>query len=204
MVATYTVWKTLLTAAPPSPGFLVINNSAQYVAFVDARDGSGVLQPGALVEISLGDGDDDFIPLSLGDSLVNRTGGKVRLKWAAQSGITTSLLIAGDASLINYKANPGAALVVGDLGDALTNAAVAPGNAPGGTLLLAANANRRRVTLVNDGGVTVYLGKNGITAAAGYPLIPGDTFSTSDFLGALYGITASGTGAIRVFEEYKA
>jgi hypothetical protein len=81
---------------------------------------------------------------------------------------------------------------------------VAPDATVGGTSLIAANANRRRVTLVNDGGVTVYLGATGVTAAAGFPLDPGAVYSTSEFLGALFAITASGTGAVRVMEEYKA
>jgi hypothetical protein len=85
------------------------------------------------------------------------------------------------------------------LGTAIAATAAAPTTAA--TLIVAANTSRKAVTLKNAGSVTVYLGASGVTTAAGSPLLAGESFSTERTSAALYGITASGTGDVRVLEE---
>ena len=68
------------------------------------------------------------------------------------------------------------------------------------TSILALNASRKGVALKAVDG-TVYLGGSGVTTSTGFPLYVGETFSTSSFLGAIFGITASGTTNVRYWEE---
>ena len=67
--------------------------------------------------------------------------------------------------------------------------------------VLASNAARVSATIYNNGSVTVYLGKDGtVTAANGIPLIPGATLNDTSSLDAWFGITAAGTGDLRIVE----
>lgn len=80
-----------------------------------------------------------------------------------------------------------------------TFSAAAPTTAA--TLLLAANASRTTALLANNGTQTVYLGvANTVTTANGVPLAPGATLTDETTTGAWWGITASGTGDVRVVE----
>jgi hypothetical protein len=68
-------------------------------------------------------------------------------------------------------------------------------------LILAANADRVTALIVNNGSVTVYLGKaNTVTAANGLPLVAGATLEDGESGSAWYGITASGSSDVRVLE----
>ena len=69
------------------------------------------------------------------------------------------------------------------------------------SMLLAGNSNRTGLTIYNVGEVTVYIHKySGVTAANGFP-IPADSFLEVEGLTEdLYGITASGTGDLRIAE----
>jgi hypothetical protein len=69
------------------------------------------------------------------------------------------------------------------------------------TQLLAANNARVVASLTNNGGQTVYLGKdNTVTTASGTPLAPGETWEDRESLDAWYGVVASGTGDMRLVE----
>lgn len=62
------------------------------------------------------------------------------------------------------------------------------------TQIVAAYPSRSGITIVNTGGVTVYIGENAtVTTATGYPLAASASVSFST-TGAVYGITA-GTAA---------
>lgn len=71
------------------------------------------------------------------------------------------------------------------------------------TLLAAANGSRRELRVANVGSATVYYGKTGVTTATGQPIAPGQTLFEDTYNGALYGIVASGTVAVRVMEVTK-
>lgn len=70
----------------------------------------------------------------------------------------------------------------------------------GATSILAANYERKGFVLSALDG-TVYLGGSGVTTSTGFPLATGQSISSSAFLGAVYGITASGTVNVRYWEE---
>lgn len=68
------------------------------------------------------------------------------------------------------------------------------------TLILAANVERKSLTIKAIDG-TVYLGGSGVTTGSGFPIEAGESFSSTTFLGAVYGRTASGTVNVRAWEE---
>lgn len=69
------------------------------------------------------------------------------------------------------------------------------------TLLKASNVDRKGIAISNHGEVTVYLGfANTVTTATGFPLSPGGSYADDIYTGDWYGITAAGTGDIRVIE----
>lgn len=72
----------------------------------------------------------------------------------------------------------------------------------GGTLLLAANANRRVAWLFNDGSARVYVGPTGLTSTANsYPLEPKSQipWEADD---AIYALSSSGTQKVYYMETY--
>lgn len=80
-----------------------------------------------------------------------------------------------------------------------TTAAVSVGSTA--TLILAANADRERALIVNNGSQTIYLGKdNTVTTANGLPLAAGASLEDDRTSDAWYGIVASGTADVRVLE----
>lgn len=80
-----------------------------------------------------------------------------------------------------------------------TFSTAAPTNAAAS--ILAANADRERALIYNNGSVTVYLGKdNTVTTANGFPLLPGASLEDDRTSGAWFGITAAGTGDLRIME----
>lgn len=69
----------------------------------------------------------------------------------------------------------------------------------GGILLSDAGAWKAR-TFVNNGSVTVYMGKSGVTSSSGIPLAANASMSDDVSLDAWYGITGSSTADVRVLE----
>jgi len=73
--------------------------------------------------------------------------------------------------------------------------------------LIASNTDRKGVFIQNGGTATAYIGgDNSVVstvnnANGGYPTVPGEFFFTNDYTGDIYGITASGTTTLQVFEE---
>lgn len=70
----------------------------------------------------------------------------------------------------------------------------------GATSILAANYERKGFIIQATDG-TVYLGGSGVLTTTGFPLAAGQSISSSAFLGAVYGITSSGTVNVRYWEE---
>ena len=69
------------------------------------------------------------------------------------------------------------------------------------TLLLAANGSRQSALLSNNGSQTVYVGKNSsVTTSNGVPIPAGSSLTDKSSRDAWYGITASGTGDMRICE----
>ena len=71
-----------------------------------------------------------------------------------------------------------------------------------GNLIIAANPDRRRVTIENEGANPLYIGPIGFTAAAGLLLAGGaHTSVTLVTRAAIYGIATGGTDDVRYLEE---
>lgn len=70
------------------------------------------------------------------------------------------------------------------------------------TLIVTANASRKRVTIVQHGTTDVYLGGSGVTTSTG-ALLAGTKGNQLIFRGddAIYGIVASGTQTVSYTEE---
>jgi hypothetical protein len=68
------------------------------------------------------------------------------------------------------------------------------------TSILAANVERKGFAIKAIDG-TVYLGGSGVASGTGFKLDTGETFTSVAFIGAVYGITASGTVNVRYWEE---
>lgn len=68
--------------------------------------------------------------------------------------------------------------------------------------LVASRATRTRLTMINRGSVSVYVGPATVTTANGVELKPGESMTFEMAGTTLQGITASGTGNIHYWEEY--
>ena len=74
-----------------------------------------------------------------------------------------------------------------------------PGPSSSASSVAAADPERISLTIHNAGTVTVYLGKdNTVTTSNGFPLVAGATLSDETSVDAWWGITASGTGDLRI------
>ncbi|NCZ53783.1 MAG: hypothetical protein EBY81_07805 [Verrucomicrobia bacterium] len=68
--------------------------------------------------------------------------------------------------------------------------------------IVSASPWRRSVTISNTGTVSVSIGASGVTAATGILLVPQASVTITDAANAaIYGITASGTGAVTYMTE---
>lgn len=85
----------------------------------------------------------------------------------------------------------------------LATAQVTVVSTAGGTLVAAARAGRRSVTVTNNGTIAVSLGGSGVTTSTGV-VLPGVVGASVTFLfsGNLYGIAASATDSVSVAELY--
>ena len=63
------------------------------------------------------------------------------------------------------------------------------------TAISASNTSRKKVIVTNEGTVTMYLGGSGVTTSDGLPLLSGDSFQTSDYVGTVFGVVAGTTSA---------
>jgi hypothetical protein len=68
------------------------------------------------------------------------------------------------------------------------------------TQVVAENTSRKLAFINNNSAVVVYIGTSGVTTTNGYPLAANGNFINVDTISALYGIVASGTADVRVFE----
>lgn len=114
---------------------------------------------------------------------------------AAPSGLPISPPRVAPVTLYDSSGN---ALQAGLPQGTATGSAAAPTSVA--AVALAANVNRKTAIIYNNGSVTVYLGGSGVTTANGLPLLPGAAFVDDRTTGVWYGVTASGTGDLRIIE----
>lgn len=83
-------------------------------------------------------------------------------------------------------------------GSKSTVAAVSVGTSA--TPIIASNAARKALYIVNNGTVPVYLGNSGVATTTGLPLLAAGSVTDVVTTDAWYGIVASGTADVRVVE----
>ena len=67
------------------------------------------------------------------------------------------------------------------------------------TTIVTTDGDSSSLAIYNTGSVTVYLGGSGVSSAQGFPLLIGSTIIISiPSNTTVYGITASGTGTLRI------
>ena len=123
------------------------------------------------------------------------SGNPVKMGGRAQATAPTAV---ADGDRVNAWFSRNGALVVNAEKGTPTFTAAAPTTSA--TLLLAANTSRKSALLYNNGSQVVYLGGSGVTTSTGQPVPPGGAIADGAGAGAWYGITATGTGDIRVTE----
>lgn len=79
----------------------------------------------------------------------------------------------------------------------------APTTSSGSTAIASVRETRKRIVLVNHGTVDVFIGASGVTTSTGLKLAVGAALTVYT-TAAVYGVTASGTGAVHYIEEYDA
>ena len=151
------------------------------VEFVNARGGNNFRAEG--VEVGMSDiGPGDIFHTLRVTSATNQS-----FKIAVYAGNITVTKIAGTVSVSGAGAVAVAAVTV-------NNAAVS---------LAAFRANRKSVTIYNNGANTVFLGPAGVTTADGLPLSAGGSYTVDSSQAAIFGIAAAATAEnIRVIEHY--
>lgn len=118
----------------------------------------------------------------------------VKLAIAADGSATVLPGDATDGLLVNLGANNDVTIAKG------ATAFTDPACDTSADLLLAANSSRKAAIIQNVGTVDVYVGPSGVTTTSGLHLEPGASLTDTSSTSAWYGITASGTGDLRVCE----
>lgn len=193
----YQVLSQPLAAAEVGKIFDLQTGYLHVARFVNA-DGTENLS--GLVECSLSYGEDDWLPLGPNaDISLTTPRDRIRLRWAAQAGVTAILVIAKDPTAFQV-ANPPARLFVSTAGGTtIATGVVAVGT--GATLIRAANSSRQSLTVQNDGGADVFIGAAAVALATGLRLTPGAIMAIDKTTAAIYGIVAAGSINVRYLEE---
>lgn len=124
--------------------------------------------------------------------------GHVQIVKLAYSADGSATLVDADVDGLHvYLTNPGDISGGGGSGSKTAAAATCDTTAD---QLVAANASRVSLLIRNVGTVDIYLGLSGVTTSTGMLLSPGEWIADDSSTDAWYGITGSGTGAVRYIE----
>jgi len=176
-------------------GEKIIRYAGQRFAFVRAEQGSS-LALSAKIEISLGDGADDFIPASVNTKIWADTL-SYKLRWEAQAGVTAYILIsrAREGDGVDIDAPPSSQIVVSAASGNLATVADNSIAAGAQEQLVAADATRREVIISNlDTAATFRVGDVNAGVARGIPLAPGQTLIL-ETTSAVYAYNTGGAAA---------
>ena len=172
-----------------------------FISFLRATDAAGVEAPLTLLEIALGEAVDDWLPFTPGSILRIQKAEKsymFKVRWAAQAGVSVKLLWGSDANDLDLEVQRASQLVVGDLASTVAPDKITVGTSS--TLIAAANASRKALTILNNGTATIYV--SGTTATVDdFPIAPGASYTTTTTTAAIYGISGTAGQDVRVFEE---
>lgn len=168
-----------------------IAGTFNYLRMVDAVDVNGNQALGALVTVKLARASGDAIPMRL-NGLVRGQTDFYRIIWAAQPGVTATFLVSEEdrGTGVEVEAPPTKQIIASGSGTSLTAARVNVTNVA--TVLDAGATTTQSRTVKNlDAAATLYIGGAGVTAAAGYPLLPGESLTVSGENAPLYAIAAA-------------
>jgi hypothetical protein len=189
----YSITPIPLTVA----GGIELHQEGDYLAFLSALDASGAPSLDARLDVAFGRVADDYAPF-FPNSKAKGYFPKVRIKWAAQAGLTAYIYISREPAL-QVETPPAKQLVTSAIASGFSHGAVSVGTVA--TLIKAANSNRQALTVQNLSPGDVYLGGATVTVANGLRLSPGELRLIEKNTGAVYGIVASGTADVRYMEE---
>lgn len=175
-----------------------IDLEGDYFLFVTALDGSGLVNLDARVDVAFGRAVDDYAPFFI-NSEAEGYFDKVRVKWAAQSGVIAYLYISR-APIIRMRTPPAKQLVTSALADEVSAVAVTVGTSA--VAVAAANSTRQQLTILNNGSVDIYIGPAGVTTSTGLKIAAGQSYSTERCTAAFYAISGLAGQNVRVLEEY--
>lgn len=92
--------------------------------------------------------------------------------------------------------------------DTAVSATITVNNTAGGTVLLAANAARRKFLIWNDSGAKIFIGYEAVLSASDFAYeVPNNGFYESDindYTGEIRAFRTSGSGSVRITEITKA
>lgn len=188
----YQIFKIDLTTA----GQMDIPAIYTYLRVVDAyATATGVVSLDAKINVQPRRTGGDHIPMRL-NGLVQLPRGSdfARITWAAQPGTTVELFMSDQdrGAGIDVEAPPTKQIVTSSIGTTLTCSAATVGVAA--AQLVAANAARQSVTIVNNSVGTVFIGQDAtVTTANGLPVTAGQSLVIDKTTAAIWAI-GSGAG----------
>ncbi len=193
--AVYSKFTVDLTSADS----LIVTQQSGLIRLLRAVDSAGATVLTALVNVKMGPRDNETLPMALGQAVRYGYASQVTLSWEAQSGVFATFLLSPNPDNFDMDASPPVTLVTGDLASSITPAQVTVTTSA--TLIKAADASRKSVTVQNVGSADVFLGGSGVATGDGYKLAAGSAFTFSGTSAAIYGIVASGTCDVHVISE---
>jgi hypothetical protein len=172
------------------------------IVMVRAENADGTIAQDARVGVRLGINSEDYLTFTQNTKVIADTNAYF-FEWAAQPGVTAFFCISregfGGGRGIEIDAPPATVQVTSAMGAAIvTSAATITDSA---ALVLAVSANRKKATIKNTGSATVYIGPAGVTSSTGFPLDGGEGYEVAGTTAAIYAVTATGSGSVRVVEE---
>ncbi|TAN55357.1 MAG: hypothetical protein EPN20_20330 [Magnetospirillum sp.] len=203
MAADYQIYRVPLSEA----GSDVIRIKANYFKLlwagtIDADKRPAVTSLSAMVECSVGQVEDDYLPLGI-NSLVAGEAHAYWLRWKSQPGVWAFFLISlidPRSASIQIDAPPTSQIVTQAMGATVAMSSVSISTA---ALLAASSATRQKLTIKNtSAAATLYLGASAaVTSATGFPLAPGEGFTVEGSQAAVYAVASAGSIDVRLLAE---
>lgn len=178
-------------------GEQVIDQEGDFWCFLSALDASGQASLDAKLQVAFGRTTDDFA-FAFPNSDAEGYFDKVRVKWAAQAGLTAYLYISR-SPILKLRTPPAKQLVTSAIATTFAHGAVTVGTAA--VLIRAANSNRQSLIVQNLGTVDIFVGGVGVTTGNGLRVQAGQASTLDKSTAAVYGISGTAGQDVRYFEE---
>ena len=178
----------------------VINYQVGYIHVARFQTADGLENLSGLIEVALAFGVEDWLPLGPNaEVMMIPARDQVRVRWAAQAGITCTLVLAQDPKQFQMANPPGRTLVSTAAGTTIAVGTATIGTSAG--LIRAANSARQSLIIQNDGAADIYVGPAAVAVADGLRVPVGATLTLDKTTAALYGISGAAGNVVRWLEE---